>query len=487
MTNFDFISGSILLNLMNNFQKFTLKKTIYTMLLYIFLSQFNKLNVFSIYRQLRDMIESYKLKSKITFVSKKRVNSEKYRAIMHYISKNPHNDIKELQEVNFNKYNYTKDKNEDKDFYRVNQYDKFQIDKDIYGNIEIIEKKTDQNGNSNFEENIYFYISSSKLNLRQLEKWIEDKQTEFNNFLKNKSLDKQYLIECCWDNKKETISIDYNKWYSNCQFNNKFFDQKEDVLNKVKFFLNNKKWYEDKGIPYTLGILLYGEPGCGKTSFIKSLMNYTGRHGLDIKLENNFDFKKLKNLIMSDQIDETLIIPQDKRILIFEDIDAMSEIVKDRKLKEDNNLIKPKKEESPKKKNDLKMEVLKEVFGDTERKKEPKNNLSYLLNILDGIHEYNGRIIIMTTNHPEVLDKALVRHGRIDIKINFKKASINNIQDIIEKFFGKSKNLDLKNLADKFPHCYITGICRLATNSNEAIELLHRNLKFSLDTENETI
>ena len=95
---------------------------------------------------------------------------------MHFISKNPHSDIKELQEVNFHKYNYKKDENEDKDFYRVDQYEKFQIDKDIYGNMEIIERKTDQNGSSNFEENIYFYLSSKKLTLKQLEEWIEDRQ-----------------------------------------------------------------------------------------------------------------------------------------------------------------------------------------------------------------------------------------------------------------------------------------------------------------------
>ena len=65
-----------------------------------------------------------------------------------------------------------------------------------------------------------------------------------------------------------------------------------------------------------LGILLYGEPGCGKTAFIKSLMNLTGRHGIDIKLNGNFDFKKLKELIMSDKIDDSLIIPQDKIIFL---------------------------------------------------------------------------------------------------------------------------------------------------------------------------
>ena len=202
-------------------------------------------------------------------------------------------------------------------------------------------------------------------------------------------------------------------------------------------------------------------------------MNYTQRHGLDIKLQSNFDFKQLKDMIMSDQINDTLIIPQDKRILIFEDIDAMSDIVKDRKLKEDNNWIKPQKDNLPKNKDDIKIEVLKEFLGNNQEKKESKNNLSYLLNILDGIHESNGRIIIMTTNKPEVLDKALIRPGRIDIKINFKRASPQNIKDIIENFFGKSKNLDLKKLEKiSVPHCLVSSVCRISENSDDAFNTL---------------
>ncbi|CAN0348232.1 unnamed protein product, partial [Laminaria digitata] len=40
-----------------------------------------------------------------------------------------------------------------------------------------------------------------------------------------------------------------------------------------------------------------------------------------------------------------------------------------------------------------------------------------LLNVLDGIVDTPGRIVIMTTNHPEALDAALIRPGRIDKKI----------------------------------------------------------------------
>jgi len=44
-------------------------------------------------------------------------------------------------------------------------------------------------------------------------------------------------------------------------------------------------------------------------------------------------------------------------------------------------------------------------------------NLSGLLNCLDGVVDSPGRLVILTSNHPEVLDPALVRPGRIDKKL----------------------------------------------------------------------
>ena len=45
-------------------------------------------------------------------------------------------------------------------------------------------------------------------------------------------------------------------------------------------------------------------------------------------------------------------------------------------------------------------------------------NLAGLLNVLDGVVDSPGRIIVMTTNHPEKLDPALVRSPSSTLRVN---------------------------------------------------------------------
>ncbi len=46
-----------------------------------------------------------------------------------------------------------------------------------------------------------------------------------------------------------------------------------------------------------------------------------------------------------------------------------------------------------------------------------KLDLAGLLNVLDGVVDCPGRIVVMTTNHPEKLDPALIRPGRVNHKV----------------------------------------------------------------------
>jgi len=66
---------------------------------------------------------------------------------------------------------------------------------------------------------------------------------------------------------------------------------------------------------------------------------------------------------------------------------------------------------------------------------EEKLTLGYLLNLLDGVLEIPGRMIILTTNYPERLDKALIRPGRIDLHVEFTKASCKTIREMVRDFY----------------------------------------------------
>jgi SpoVK/Ycf46/Vps4 family AAA+-type ATPase len=67
-----------------------------------------------------------------------------------------------------------------------------------------------------------------------------------------------------------------------------------------------------------------------------------------------------------------------------------------------------------------------------------KLDLSFLLNLLDGTLEAQGRILIVTTNFPERLDRALVRPGRIDMIVNFKYSTRAVLQEMIDAFYDRS-------------------------------------------------
>ena len=77
-------------------------------------------------------------------------------------------------------------------------------------------------------------------------------------------------------------------------------------------------------------------------------------------------------------------------------------------------------------------------INDNEKDKD-SITLSYILNLIDGVLEQSGRILIITTNFPKKLDKALIRPGRIDLKIKFKKCNKKVCKDIISFYFDNNK------------------------------------------------
>lgn len=69
--------------------------------------------------------------------------------------------------------------------------------------------------------------------------------------------------------------------------------------------------------------------------------------------------------------------------------------------------------------------------------------LGSILEILDGIIETSGRMIIMTSNHPEELDPALLRPGRVDFQIEFKRMLRRDIAKMYRLWFDKDIPTDV--------------------------------------------
>jgi ATP-dependent 26S proteasome regulatory subunit len=411
--------------------------------------------------------------------------STKYKAIIHHISHIEHPSIKHLIENEIRQYNPRNDRTEVQNtVYRVDQSTKFRINDLIEGDVSTEYEDKETFGSRIISQKIFILnLYSKKLSLQQMMDWIDAREVEYKTFLKNKHQDSQLMIEIkqTINNKKCDLDlvIEHNEWASNVTFENRFFTDKEEIISKIDFFLNNHEWYRQRGIPYTIGFLLWGEPGCGKTGFIKALMNKTKRHAIDVKLNNEFDFTKLRDIIYGESIGSELIIPQEKRILIFEDIDAMGSIVKSRDIKEPEKIVNKEKKE-----NDSDNE--KDVVVPYRPKQNLHNNLSYLLNILDGLQECPGRIIIMTTNKPEVLDKALIRSGRIDFKINFTKATRDDLINILAFYWKVNKESFSSQITEdmdkQIAHADIVNMCRTSDNVNETIDKIQNKIT-NIDSE----
>lgn len=218
------------------------------------------------------------------------------------------------------------------------------------------------------------------------------------------------------------------QFQTNRKFENLFGPEIEAVRKRVEFFISNRKWYDSKGIPYTLGLLLSGQAGSGKTSTIKCLANETNRHIININLNNDITKTQLDHLFFNELISvlnissgqtEKYYIPLDQRVYVLEDIDCQRDMVYERS-------------------NTNSLSAVESIYAHkqtTVPEDSNKIDLSFLLNLLDGVLETPGRIVLITSNYPELLDHALIRPGRIDVIADFKKCTYTTVIEMIEFFY----------------------------------------------------
>ena len=173
--------------------------------------------------------------------------------------------------------------------------------------------------------------------------------------------------------------------------------EKSAFIRDVQQYLHpsTMRWYSDRGIPYRRGYLFYGPPGTGKSSLAFAAGGVLGLNVYILNLNSN----KLSEDALAELFQE---LPR-KCLVLLEDIDT----------------------------NDM----ASRRGSKKKRKGNNKISLSALLNTIDGVAAQEGRVLIMTTNHPEHLDPALVRPGRVDYQIEFKLASRHSVEHMFQNIF----------------------------------------------------
>jgi len=302
------------------------------------------------------------------------------------------------------------------------------------------ESTNDNSNNSTYTKRCHtltIYSENPNIKIYDLENFLKECMDLYKKYIDDTFNKNQYYW--CFLNAEPDNDIIYSEqiFSTNRTFKTIFFEDKKTYLKSLDFFLKNEKWYKNKGIPYHFGIFLHGSPGCGKTSIIKATIHYTGRHVISIPLNRIKTCGQLEAVFYDDNINGKNI-PMSNRIYIFEDIDCLCNIIKSRELKNkksdsyDDN-------DNDNDKNQIDYKLLMKMVSDKPTDKlycpEDDLTLSCFLNIIDGVLETPGRIMIMTSNYPGIIDKAILRPGRIDINLELKKASITILQEILSFFY----------------------------------------------------
>ncbi|XP_061345613.1 AAA-ATPase At2g18193-like [Gastrolobium bilobum] len=169
---------------------------------------------------------------------------------------------------------------------------------------------------------------------------------------------------------------------------------KQDIIDDLDRFLRRKELYKKVGKPWKRGYLLYGPPGTGKSSLIAAIANYLKFDVYDLELTSIYSNSDLMRAMRD---------TSNRSIVVIEDVDCNKEV--HARSKPDSLSDSDSDSDSDNKS----VKVKTRSF-----------TLSGLLNYMDGLWSSGGeeRIIILTTNHKERLDPALLRPGRMDKHIN---------------------------------------------------------------------
>jgi hypothetical protein len=215
---------------------------------------------------------------------------------------------------------------------------------------------------------------------------------------------------------------------------------KQQLKTDITKFVNDEMEYEKFGIPYKRTYMITGVPGSGKTSIIKALCNEIEKNLCILSMNKDFDNSTILNAFRN---------MRQKSFLLIEDIDCL--------------------------------------FEKREHKDTPLITFSSFINLLDGVLYKHGLICFITTNHPERLDPALLRSGRMDLILKIDYPSKTDIKRLFTDLTIKTLNesqieIEFNKFMDKISNknmpmsAIVTFLFKYRADANNHIkELLSSN------------
>jgi len=466
MLNYNFNELFLFSHMIGKINDYTFKDIYYISIL-VFIYYSYSYIIENVYKLLKYIFDIYFDKTVII-----NIIGWEFLSLNHYTFEYP------LNMLAINNYIYINNKAKDYNYYNMimngkKYYDNFEENSELNNNyllndiihvciytdiyLSLTREKIEFNGDGckSLNWKILMKLKSYNHDNRYIEKFINKCIIDYENYNKDKNKNKTYhfVYQGNENNKPQfssTLISDFtNLNYQNYEsFDNLFHKHKESLIKDIER-LKDINYYKKTGLKRKKGYLFYGPPGCGKTSTVMAISNYDKRHIIEIPLsrvKTNNDFEKILNL---SEINN-LKINFNNIIILFDELDIGTT------LDRNNNDIPNQTSINLNNENILNQNMINQ--------NNDKLCLNTLLSRLDGIGNYNGLIIIGTSNNIDNIDKSLYREGRLNL-MKFDYASFNDIIYIIEKYYDSKLNENqieiIKNI-NNLSHSKL--ICKLEEN-----------------------
>jgi chaperone BCS1 len=209
--------------------------------------------------------------------------------------------------------------------------------------------------------------------------------------------------------------------------------QKESILADLQRFFASRERYEALGIPWRRGYLLYGPPGTGKTSLVTALASELALNVCVLSLASpTVTDEKIGNLLAS--------VPR-RSVILIEDVDA---------------------------------------FFQQRAKADTQVRVSYsgFINALDGVAAHEGSVVFLTTNHPQLIDEAAIRSGRVDFRLELGPCDHSQLERMFAKFIADpadAARFASTVAADRWSPAQVQERLLKAGSVDEALELFRED------------